>query len=85
MTLLDLSRPTDAMARLTAKEREVLALVADGHSNERIALLLEVNVRTVETHTGRIFNKLGIRSDPGSHRRVLAALAHLRATTSLVD
>lgn len=67
----------DPMTRLTAKERQVLALVAEGCSNDRIAERLDVTARTVETHTGRIFSKLGIQADPGTHRRVMAVLVHL--------
>ena len=53
--------------------------MAEGHSNGRIAERLEVTERTVESHTGRIFTKLGLEADPATHRRVLAVLAHLRA------
>jgi len=71
-------RRVDPLAQLTARERDVLALVSEGLSNERIAELLDVNARTVETHTGRIFTKLGLEVDQATHRRVLAVLAHLR-------
>jgi DNA-binding NarL/FixJ family response regulator len=83
MTLLEMPRRTDSLAYLTARERDVLALVAEGHSNERIAVELGVTTRTVETHTSRIFAKLGLRADPGSHRRVLAVLVHIEATAAL--
>jgi DNA-binding NarL/FixJ family response regulator len=66
-------------SRLTAREREVLALMAEGHSNDGIAEHLGVTARTVETHTNRIFFKLGLEADPATHRRVLAVLAHLGA------
>jgi DNA-binding CsgD family transcriptional regulator len=84
MTLLEVpfSARTDRLRLLTARERDVLALVAEGDSNERIAQRLDVTARTVETHTGRIFAKLGLQEDPGTHRRVLAALAHLEASAS---
>jgi DNA-binding NarL/FixJ family response regulator len=75
-------RPDDPMTQLTSKERDVLALVAAGYSNDRIAAQLGVSDRTVETHTSRIFAKLGLDADPGTHRRVLAVLAHLRANGS---
>ena len=68
----------DAMRRLTARERDVLALVAEGSSNSGIAARLGLTVRTVETHTSRIFTKLDLGADEASHRRVLAALAYLR-------
>ncbi len=82
--VLDTPRQQDPVIQLTAKEREVLALVAEGLSNERIANRLEVTPRTIETHIGRIFVKLGLHEDPASHRRVLAVLAHLRATTGVL-
>ena len=72
-------RRADPLTQLTSKEREVLELVAEGSSNERIAEQLQVTSRTVETHTSRIFSKLGLEADPANHRRVLAVLAHLRA------
>jgi DNA-binding NarL/FixJ family response regulator len=77
--VFDTPRSADPMARLTAQERNVLALVAEGESNDRIAERLGVNARTVETHTSRIFVKLGLQADPTTHRRVLAVLAHFRA------
>lgn len=76
--VFDTSRRTDPVATLTTQERAVLALVAEGHSNDRIAERLAVTARTVETHTSRIFTKLGLEADPSTHRRVLAVLAHLR-------
>ncbi len=76
-------RREDPVAGLTVKEREVLALLAEGYSNDRIADRLVVTARTVETHTSRIFAKLGLAPDPATHRRVLAVLAHLRAGTSM--
>lgn len=79
--VFDRPRQTDPITQLTAKERQVLALVAEGLSNERIAVRLEVTTRTVETHTSRIFFKLGLHEDRTNHRRVLAVLAHLRAIT----
>lgn len=77
--VVETPRRADPLARLTEKEREVLTLVAQGYSNERIARALGVTARTVETHTSRIFLKLGLATDAGTHRRVLAVLAHLRA------
>jgi len=75
-------RHPEPLARLTAQERVVLGLVAEGYSNDRIAQRLEVTARTVETHTSRIFTKLGLDADPATHRRVLAVLVHLRASAS---
>jgi DNA-binding NarL/FixJ family response regulator len=64
---------------LTAREREVLALVAEGRSNSAIAEQLVVTQKTVETHIGQIFLKLGLREAVGEDRRVAAVLAYLRA------
>jgi DNA-binding NarL/FixJ family response regulator len=65
---------------LSDREREVLALLAEGLSNRAIASRLFVTERTVEAHVKQIFQKLGLTADPGSHRRVLAVLAYLRNT-----
>ena len=70
-----------ALARLTDREREVLALVAQGHTNSQIAERLVVTERTVEAHIGRILAKLGIAESAG-HRRVLAVLTYLRDETA---
>ena len=80
--VLDTPRRLDPMASLTPQERTVLELVAEGHSNDHIAHRLSVSARTVETHTSRIFFKLGLEAGPATHRRVLAVLAHLRAGAS---
>ena len=82
MTLLETSYRADTTL-LTGKERQVLALVAEGCSNDRIAERLDVSARTVETHTGRIFAKLGLQEDRGTHRRVMAVLVHLQADAAL--
>ncbi|MDP1806324.1 MAG: response regulator transcription factor [Acidimicrobiales bacterium] len=80
--VLQTPRREDPMSLLTAQERKVLELVAEGHSNDQIAQRLEVTARTVETHTSRIFTKLGLAADPATHRRVLAVLAHLRVSAA---
>ena len=67
--------PLDA---LSAREREVLALVAEGWSNAGIAERLHVTERTVEAHVTRMFRKLGLADDPSANRRVQAALTFLR-------
>jgi DNA-binding NarL/FixJ family response regulator len=74
-------RRRDPLDELTAREREVLELIAEGLSNKAIAARLFVTERTVEAHVKQIFLKLHIDANPQSHRRVLAVLAYLRAGT----
>jgi DNA-binding NarL/FixJ family response regulator len=77
--LLRRRRRKDPLAELTAREREVLSLVAEGMSNSAIAARLFVTERTVEAHIKQIFLKLGLAESREQHRRVLAVLAFLRA------
>jgi DNA-binding NarL/FixJ family response regulator len=64
--------PADAVDTLTAREREVLGLVAAGHSSASVAAILRVSVRTVETHRQHIMGKLGIHSVAGLTRFAIA-------------
>ena len=72
-------RRKDPLASLTPRETEVLALMAEGLSNARIASSLVVTEGAVEKHTQRIFAKLGLTRDEGAHRRVKAVISYLRA------
>jgi DNA-binding NarL/FixJ family response regulator len=75
--MLGRRRREDPLAELTPREREVLALMAEGHSNSAIAAELVVTERGVEKHVTNIFAKLGFASAPDQHRRVLAVLAFI--------
>jgi DNA-binding NarL/FixJ family response regulator len=76
-TLLGPSRRRDPLALLTPREREVLALMAEGRTNAGIAHRLFLTERTVETHVASIMSKLGLAESAHEHRRVLAVLAWL--------
>jgi DNA-binding NarL/FixJ family response regulator len=77
-TLLGRRRRDDPLEELTGREREVLALMAEGRSNHAIAEQLVVTERAVEKHVTSIFGKLGLAPAPEDHRRVLAVLTFLR-------
>jgi DNA-binding NarL/FixJ family response regulator len=74
-----LGRRRDPLRRLTPREREVLALMAEGRSNAAIARSLVVTEAAVAKHIGGIFTKLDLPPAEDDHRRVLATLAYLRA------
>lgn len=78
-SLLSRQRANDPLAALTPREREVLALMAEGRSNPAISSRLFLTPKTVETHVARIFTKLGLPPAPSDHRRVLAVITYLRA------
>jgi DNA-binding NarL/FixJ family response regulator len=67
----------DPLSALTERERDVLALMAEGRSNSAIADRLTVSLKTVESHIANIFSKLGLHGAQDDHRRVLAVLAAL--------
>lgn len=77
--LVGRKRKASPLDDLTPREREVLALIAEGRSNTGVAQALVVSVAAVERHVTSIFDKLGLHESPEQHRRVLAVLTYLRA------
>ena len=77
--LLVRSRQRDPLAALTAREREVLQLMAEGRTNGAIAAALVVSEGAVEKHISSIFSKLGLKPADSDHRRVLAVLRFLES------
>jgi DNA-binding NarL/FixJ family response regulator len=77
--LLGASRRTDALATLTPREREVLALIAEGRSNAAIAETLFISAGVVEKHVASIFAKLGLAPSDNDNRRVIAAMKYLES------
>jgi DNA-binding NarL/FixJ family response regulator len=75
--LVGRKRPNDALQDLTERERDVLALMAEGRSNQGICQKLFLSPKTIEMHIHRIFSKLELEAAADDHRRVLAVLAYL--------
>jgi DNA-binding NarL/FixJ family response regulator len=80
--LVGRKRPASPMDGLTPRERQVMALIAEGRSNAGIASELVVTVAAVERHVTSIFDKLGLHQSREGHRRVLAVLKYLQAGTA---
>lgn len=76
--LLQRRRMQAPLERLTTREREVLALMAEGHANRAIARHLRVSDAAIAKHVNNILAKLDLPPEPDGHRRVLAVLAYLR-------
>jgi DNA-binding NarL/FixJ family response regulator len=81
VTQLLAARVDDPVSSLTPREREVLALMAEGHDNATIARRLVITENAVHKHIGNVFLKLGLPPGESGHRRVLAVLAYLRQNT----
>jgi DNA-binding NarL/FixJ family response regulator len=77
--MLGRRRREDPLDELTPRERQVLELMAEGRSNHAIADQLVVTERAIEKHVTSIFGKLGFRSEPDNHRRVLAVLTYVKS------
>jgi DNA-binding NarL/FixJ family response regulator len=78
--LLSHKRSRDLVDDLTERERSVLALMAEGRSNDAIASTLKISPKTLEAHIGTIYSKLGLEPAGADHRRVLAVLNYLRSS-----
>jgi len=76
--LLASGRDDHALSSLSAREREVLGLLAEGRSNRAIGQQLELSQRGVQKHVTSVFAKLGLEADENDNRRVLAVLEYLR-------
>jgi DNA-binding NarL/FixJ family response regulator len=81
--MLGRRRVAGPVGRLTPRERDVLASMAEGKSNQGIAAALVVTEAAVEKHVTSIFHKLGLGPTPTEHRRVLAVLTYLRDSTGV--
>ena len=79
--LVKARRRDDRIGRLTDREREALALIAEGRSNRSIAERLNITTKTLEGMSGTIFSKLGLEDDPDVNRRVLAVLLFLNGAS----
>jgi DNA-binding NarL/FixJ family response regulator len=79
--LVNRRRAPSMLDELTERERDVLALIAEGRSNQGISERLYLSPKTIEAHVKHIFMKLGVDVSRDDHRRVLAVLAYLRAST----
>ena len=77
--IMERQRVEDPLAALSDREREILALMAEGRSNRAIAEELVLSDRTVESHVRAVFQKLGLDDTPDDHRRVLAVVTYLRS------
>jgi serine/threonine-protein kinase len=78
--LIGRPRADDPLGELSPRERDVLALMAQGRSNAGIGAALFLSPKTIETHVRAIFSKLGLPESSDGNRRVLAVLRHLRAS-----
>lgn len=83
--LMGRKRAQDPLAKLSEREKEVLALIAEGRSNQAIATRLFLAEKTVQAHVASILMKLGLHQDADDHRRILAVLTYLRSLDPFED
>jgi DNA-binding NarL/FixJ family response regulator len=76
--LIGQKRTRNLIDELTAREKTVLARMAEGRSNDAISVELDISPKTLETHIGTIYSKLGLEPSAADHRRVLAVLSYLQ-------
>ena len=77
--LLGRTRRHSPLDELTSREREILAMMAEGRTNRAIAAATGVNIKTIEGHVAMVFAKLSLESAGDDNRRVLAVITYLRA------
>ncbi len=78
--LLNQKRSRNLVDDLTDRERTVLARMAEGRSNDAISAELSISPKTLETHIGTIYSKLGLEPSATDHRRILAVLRYLQSS-----
>jgi serine/threonine-protein kinase len=82
--LLARTRRHSPLDELTSRERDILAMMAEGRTNRAIAAAMDVNIKTIEGHVAMVFAKLSLEPTADDNRRVLAVITYLRAPDNLL-